>query len=60
MQSTAMNEPIFLAFFLWAVVYLDEFCARPLRLILTLAATAHKCNRGVHWKPAGSRWPGAR
>jgi hypothetical protein len=25
LQSTAMNEPIFLAFFIWAVVYLDEF-----------------------------------
>ncbi len=25
MQATAMNEPIFLAFFLWALVYLDEF-----------------------------------
>ncbi len=25
MQTTAMNEPIMLAFFLWSVVYLDEF-----------------------------------
>jgi hypothetical protein len=25
MQSTAMNEPIFLAFFIWSLVYLDEF-----------------------------------
>ncbi len=25
MQITAMNEPIFLAFFIWTVVYLDEF-----------------------------------
>jgi hypothetical protein len=25
LQVTAMNEPIFLAFFLWALVYLDEF-----------------------------------
>lgn len=25
MQVTAMNEPIFLAFFIWALVYLDEF-----------------------------------
>ncbi|HEY1732231.1 MAG TPA: phospholipid carrier-dependent glycosyltransferase [Terriglobales bacterium] len=25
MQTTAMNEPIFLAFFVWALVYLDEF-----------------------------------
>jgi 4-amino-4-deoxy-L-arabinose transferase-like glycosyltransferase len=25
MQSTAMNEPIFLALFIWALVYLDEF-----------------------------------
>jgi 4-amino-4-deoxy-L-arabinose transferase-like glycosyltransferase len=25
LQSTAMNEPIMLAFFIWAVVYLDEF-----------------------------------
>ncbi|MGB8888561.1 MAG: hypothetical protein WCC87_17665 [Candidatus Korobacteraceae bacterium] len=25
MQVTAMNEPIFLAFFLWTLVYLDEF-----------------------------------
>lgn len=25
MQTTAMNEPIFLAFFIWSVVWLDEF-----------------------------------
>lgn len=25
MQTTAMNEPIFLAFFIWALAYLDEF-----------------------------------
>jgi len=25
MQSTAMNEPIFLALFVWALVYLDDF-----------------------------------
>ena len=25
MQSTAMNEPIFLAFFVWTLVYLDDF-----------------------------------
>jgi hypothetical protein len=25
MQSTAMNEPIFLAFFIWTLVYLDDF-----------------------------------
>jgi 4-amino-4-deoxy-L-arabinose transferase-like glycosyltransferase len=25
MQSTAMNEPIFLAFFTWTLVYLDDF-----------------------------------
>jgi hypothetical protein len=25
LQSTAMNEPIFLAFFIWSLVYLDEF-----------------------------------
>ncbi len=25
LQTTAMNEPIFLAFFIWAMVYLDEF-----------------------------------
>ena len=25
MQTTAMNEPIFLAFFVWSLVYLDEF-----------------------------------
>ena len=25
LQATAMNEPIFLAFFLWTLVYLDEF-----------------------------------
>ncbi len=25
MQVTAMNEPIFLAFFVWSLVYLDEF-----------------------------------
>ena len=24
LQTTAMNEPIFLAFFIWAIVYLDE------------------------------------
>ena len=26
LQSTAMNEPIMLAFFIWALVFLDEFC----------------------------------
>ena len=25
LQTTAMNEPIFLAFFIWGLVYLDEF-----------------------------------
>ena len=25
LQTTAMNEPIFLAFFVWSLVYLDEF-----------------------------------
>lgn len=25
LQTTAMNEPIFLAFFIWTLVYLDEF-----------------------------------
>jgi hypothetical protein len=25
LQTTAMNEPIFMAFFVWALVYLDEF-----------------------------------
>jgi 4-amino-4-deoxy-L-arabinose transferase-like glycosyltransferase len=25
LQATAMNEPIFLAFFIWSLVYLDEF-----------------------------------
>lgn len=25
MQTTAMNEPIFLAFFVWSLIYLDEF-----------------------------------
>jgi len=25
LQTTAMNEPIFLAFFIWSLVYLDEF-----------------------------------
>ncbi|MGB8770203.1 MAG: hypothetical protein WCC92_11335 [Candidatus Korobacteraceae bacterium] len=25
MQTTAMNEPMFLAFFIWTLVYLDEF-----------------------------------
>lgn len=28
MQSTAMNEPIFLAFFMWTLVYLDRFLVR--------------------------------
>ncbi len=37
MQTTAMNEPIFLAFFIWALVYLDEF----------LRATASKVNDSV-------------
>ena len=34
MQTTAMNEPIFLAFFIWSLVYLDEF----LRATLPLGA----------------------
>jgi hypothetical protein len=25
LQTTAMNEPVFLAFFIWSLVYLDEF-----------------------------------
>ena len=37
MQTTAMNEPIFLAFFIWALVYLDEF----------LRATAPNVNPSV-------------
>ncbi|MGO9563489.1 MAG: hypothetical protein ACLPPV_12620 [Candidatus Korobacteraceae bacterium] len=37
MQTTAMNEPIFLAFFIWALVYLDEF----------LRATASHVNASV-------------
>jgi len=37
MQTTAMNEPIFLAFFIWALVYLDEF----------LRATAPRRNDSV-------------
>jgi len=32
LQSTAMNEPIFLAFFLWTLVYLDEFLRATLLL----------------------------
>jgi hypothetical protein len=27
MQTTAMNEPLFLAFFIWAIVYFDEWSA---------------------------------
>ncbi len=34
LQTTAMNEPIFLAFFIWSLVYLDEF----LRATLPLGA----------------------
>ena len=35
LQTTAMNEPIFLAFFIWSLVYLDEF----IRPTLPLSAT---------------------
>ena len=32
LQTTAMNEPIFLAFFIWSLVYLDEFLRATLPL----------------------------
>ena len=32
LQTTAMNEPIFLAFFIWSMVYLDEFLRATLPL----------------------------
>src|SRR5271170_4417394 len=50
MQSTAMNEPIFLAFFIWTLVYLDDFLrncfpnldvpSRPARVSPTFALEA--------------------
>lgn len=54
LQTTAMNEPIFLAFFIWTLVYLDEFLrattaapadAKPRRALeacgITLAGAAY-------------------
>ncbi len=41
LQTTAMNEPIFLAFFVWTLVYLDEF----------LRAASPPAN-GAHGMPA--------
>jgi 4-amino-4-deoxy-L-arabinose transferase-like glycosyltransferase len=48
LQSTAMNEPVFLAFFLWTLVYLDEF----------LRATSLPAN-GAHGMPAQMKPEGA-
>ncbi len=31
MQTTAMNEPLYLAFFIWAIVYFDEWLRRTIR-----------------------------
>ena len=31
MQTTAMGEALYLAFFIWAVVYFSEFCAAETR-----------------------------
>ena len=42
MQTTAMNEPIFLAFFIWTLVYLDEF----LRATSASDGSA-RCNAGA-------------
>ena len=45
MQTTAMNEPIFLAFFVWSLVFLDEF------LRGAFPATADSSIRPAHLKP---------
>ena len=41
MQTTAMNEPLFLAFFIWAIVYFDEW----LRGLSTTPAAASNARR---------------
>ena len=45
MQTTAMNEPIFLAFFIWSLVFLDEF------LRGAFPATADSSIRPAQLKP---------
>ena len=45
MQTTAMNEPIFLAFFIWSLVYLDEF------LRATLPLDPHSAIQPARLKP---------
>jgi dolichyl-phosphate-mannose-protein mannosyltransferase len=47
MQTTAMNEPIFLAFFIWALVYLDEFYRGRLPNANSETAAQMKPNRAL-------------
>ena len=56
LQTTAMNEPIFLAFFLWTLVYLDEFLRATFPPIPMRANCCAKSSRDAHWKPAASPW----
>lgn len=51
MQTTAMNEPIFLAFFIWSVVYLDEFFrgAFPRSLETSVRPAALKPRRALEY-----------
>ncbi|MGB7556226.1 MAG: hypothetical protein WBM04_17800, partial [Candidatus Korobacteraceae bacterium] len=49
-QTTAMNEPIFLAFFIWTVVYLDEF----LRATSPQTSDQHLMLASLPMKPEGA------
>ena len=60
LQTTAMNEPIFLAFFIWALVYLDEFVQGCFPRDQLRANAGAKPSRTARWKPVGLRWPEER
>ena len=46
MQTTAMNEPLFLAFFIWAIVYFDEWL-RELSAIPGASSTGQRPERAL-------------
>ncbi len=46
MQTTAMNEPLYLAFFIWAIVYLDEWL-RALQTGPGAASTGQKAEHAL-------------
>ena len=60
MQTTAMNEPIFLAFFIWSLVYLDEFLRATLPPCGSAVARRLASSPRARWNTAASPWPAAR